>query len=233
MKAFLGKWIYGISMKAVFYIFILSLVSCSFSPDNESFEGVISYKISFTPKSDNEVYNNYQKQKYGEKLNVYISRNGNFKREFLSSGERGFDFFIYDASLNKGYTKWRNIDTIYSSDAFKSGLIFINEKDLTSQEINGQTCRGYFISGIDSKGGQPVSLTYYYPEGREFLDPKLYEKYNDFFYNRVIEKMQSPFYKLIMDLGTFTVTYEIESIKSQKLDSNLFSLPKNIPRKID
>jgi hypothetical protein len=210
---------------------IIFLCGCSQSKNQETFEGTITYNISVTTNTDNLTYNDYQKQKYGNKLKICISKDVSFKREFLTSGLKGFMFFSYDALTNIGFTKWKNIDTIYSSICSDNSLTLLEEKELAEENLLGQSCKGYFISGLDRKGGQLVSLTYFYPLNKEYINPKLYKNYKDFFYNKIIEKTQAPFYKLIMNMGNYIVTYEIEKIENGIVSSEILNLPANIPIK--
>ncbi|MEO8149638.1 MAG: hypothetical protein ABI723_18510 [Bacteroidia bacterium] len=210
---------------------ILFLNSCAQSKKQETFEGTITYKIAVMTKTDNANYNDYQAQKYGDKAKVYISKDGSFKREYLTSGQKGFVFFTYNALTNKCFTKWRNIDTIYSSNCSENSLTLVEEKDLPGETILGQACNGYFISGVDPRGGQPVSLTYFYPKNKEYINPTLYKNYKDFFYNKVIEKAKAPFYKLVMDMGKYIVTFEIVNIETGLITQEFIKIPTNIPVK--
>jgi hypothetical protein len=221
-------------MKNILLILVLNTIllsSCAQTKNQETFEGIITYKISVTTKTDNINYNEYQIQKYGDKLKVYITKDGSFKREFLTSGQKGFVFFTYNALTNTCYTKWRNIDTIYSSICSINSLSFKEEKDLTNETILGQSCKGYYISGIEPKSNQIVSLSYFYPTENQYINPTLYKNYNDFFYNKVMEKIQAPFYKLKMDMGKYIVNFEIEKIENEVINSDIIELPKNIPVK--
>jgi hypothetical protein len=209
----------------------LFLGSCGQTNNHDTFEGTITYKISVTAKTDNENYNDYQKQKYGDKVKFTIAKNGSFKRDFLTSGQNGFVFFIYNSTTNKCFTKWRNIDTTYSFNCSENSLTFLSEKDLPGENILGQLCEGYIISGVDPKGGQPVSMTYFYPTDKEYINPTLYKDYKDFFYNKAIEKMKAPYYKLVMDMGKYIVTYDIEKIEESIIDENVINLPTGIPMK--
>ena len=85
----------------VTFTIFLFLNSCAQSKSKETFEGIITYNISVEVNTDNENYNEYQNQKYGNKLKLYISKDGSFKREFLNSGKKGFSFFTYNSLTNK------------------------------------------------------------------------------------------------------------------------------------
>ena len=213
----------------VTFTIFLFLNSCAQSKSKETFEGIITYNISVEVNTDNENYNEYQNQKYGNKLKLYISKDGSFKREFLNSGKKGFSFFTYNSLTNKSFIKWKNIDTIYSSNCAENVLQLIEEKDISNETIMGIECNGYYISGLEPKSGQIATLTYFYPKDKEYINPSFYKNYNDFFYNKVIEKMKSPFYKLIMEMGKYTVTFTIENIENKIIQEDKFNLPSNIP----
>lgn len=221
-------------MKKIFLFIptiLILLNSCAQTNNKESFEGIITYKISVESNTENEVYNDYQKQKYGDTLKVYITKDGSFKREYLNSGIKGFSFFNYNSSTNKSYTKWKNIDTIYSFNCKENSLSLLNEKKIKSESIMGQECLGYLISAVSPKGGQQVSLSYFYPKDKEYINPTLYENYNDFFYNKIIEEMKAPFYKLIMNMGNYIVTFEIVKIEPKEIQKEVLTLPSTIPIK--
>ena len=120
---------------------------------------------------------------------------------------------------------------IFVSNCIKNSLKLNEEKDLPSEEIYGQTCKSYFISGIEPISGQTVSLTYFYPTDKEYINPALYKNYKDFFYNKVIDKLKSPFYKLIIDMGNYKVTFEVEKIEQINVNFEPAYLLKGIPLK--
>ena len=218
--------------KLIVFFLLSTLISiCAQNKSKESFEGIITYKILFISKTNNVEYNDYQKQKNGEKLKIYILKNGSFKKEYLSSGEKGFDFIIYNSETNKSFVKWRNIDTTFISNCSENNLVLEEEKDLPIEKINGQECEGYFISGIESKSGQKIALKYFYPKNKEYLNPIFYKNFKDGFYNNIIEKIKSPFYKMITETKNYTVIFEIEKIEKTVINPKLIEVPSGIPLK--
>lgn len=207
------------------------LNSCGQKKNEQSFEGIITYKVSFISKSDNVKYNDYQKQKFGEKLKTYILKNGSFKQEYLLSGDKGYDFVIYNSLSNKSYAKWRNIDTTYTSNCATNSLILNVEKDLPVEKVYGQLCEGYLISSVEPNSGQKVSVTYFYPKNKEYLNPTFYKNFKDGFYDKVSKKMKSPFYKMIMDMENYIVTFEVEKIEKTIVNPKLLEMPNGIPLK--
>ena len=207
------------------------LTSCAQNKNKESFEGIITYKVTFIPKTDNTKYNEYQKQKNGEKLKTYISKNGSFKKEYLLSGEKGFDFVAYDSKLNRSYSKWKNIDTTFTSSCSENSLVLEEEKDLPTEKIYNQECEGFLISGIEPNSGQKVKLKYFFPKNKEYLNPKFYKDFKDGFYNIITEKMKSPFYKMVMEMEKYTVIFEVEKIEKIIINPKLIEIPKGIPIK--
>ena len=215
---------------AIFLITTL-LSSCAQNKNNKSFEGIITYKVTFIPKTDNTEYNDYQKQKNGEKIKTYILKNGSFKKEYLSSGEKGFDFVIYNSISNRSFAKWLNIDTTFTANCSENSLVLENEEDLSTENIYGQKCKGFLISGIDPNIGQKIKLKYFYPLNKEYLDPTLYENFKDGFYDKITEKMKAPFYKMEMEMEKYIVIFEVEKIEKVNVSQNLIDIPKAIPIK--
>jgi hypothetical protein len=198
----------------------------------KSFEGVAEYKITFIPKSENNTYIAYQTQKYGKEVNIYYSKTGYIRRDYITSGEKGYDFFVYNPFTNETFTKWRNFDTIYTYNAAKNSLILINQKNIKDTIIQGEKCKGYLIEGKGAIGEQKVALTYYYPKKRSYyINSRLFKKYNDFFFHQMIKKVKTPFSVLIMDMQFYTVIFELKRIKEGFIDQNVFELPNNIPLK--
>lgn len=215
----------------IFILAFLSSHACSQTKPKESFEGIITYKVSFITKSKEGKYFSYQKQKYGNEAKMYVSEKGDFKREYKNSGGMGFDFNIYNHSLNKVFAKWRNIDTIFSLDANNNGLEFLKEERVKGESINGIKCEGYLISARDLIGGQIITQTFFYPTNKEYIDPNLYRNFKDSFYNKVMNKIQSPYYKLKMDMGDYIVVFSLTEIKQQTLNKKTFELPIGLPIK--
>ncbi|MEO6305269.1 MAG: hypothetical protein ABIP51_19065, partial [Bacteroidia bacterium] len=113
----------------------------------------------------------------------------------------------------------------------KNTLIQKEETERPNETINGVNCKSYYISGGDSRSKQPTNLQYFYPVDKEFIDWKLYSNFNDLFYNKVVFKMQAPFYKLIMELSKYTLTFELEKIELKKLTEDLIKFPHGKPVK--
>jgi len=173
-----------------------------------------------------------QKQRFGQVMNLYISRTGDLKREYPNSGFRGLQYTVFKADSARHYASWRsdiakNGDSEYSTDSRVNNLRFIAEKELPAQMINGLQCRCYTVSGADSRNRQVISLTYFYPEGKEFIDPALYKNYQDFFYDKVIAKIKAPYYRLVMDMGSYSMTLTMLKIDPHALPDSVFSIPEN------
>ncbi len=216
----------------VLFVIIYLTTSCAQTKKQASFEGIVTYKITVnTIQSKNTFYQKYQNQKFGQEMKFYILKDGSYKKEFTSSGEKGFEYSIYDAKTNINYTKWKNIDTLYTYNCSTNAIELSKENDLPNEFISGQNYKGYFISGIETISKQNVSMTYYYNSENPFVQPELYSNYHDFFYNKVMSKLQSPFFKLIMDLGKYSVTYEMTNIERKTLSSLIIPIPKNFPIK--
>ena len=218
--------------KVTIFITLFGFVinSCKQPAKKKNFEGIIYYSIIFTPKSPiNNNYTLFQKSRYGDVMKLYVSSTGDFRREFPNSEGSGFQSILYKTATNKHLMQWRNNDTIYASTAAVNSLKFVSEEQLPDENIKGHLCKCYTVWGVITKNRQPVSFTYFYPADKEYIDPDLYKNYNDFLYNKAISKMKAPYYKLIMDMGKYSITLVMESIEAATLDSDIFKNPAIYP----
>ncbi|MDZ4757029.1 MAG: hypothetical protein SGJ10_02670 [Bacteroidota bacterium] len=204
------------------------LFTCSMRTNNkESFEGIITYKITYTPKNPDKRYNDYQQKKFGDTLVLYISKNGDFKKEYPTSGEMGYDYYTYLTRTNKAYLKWRNQDTLATYDCSLNSLKIKSEIEKPSETIHNIVCKGYCITLVDSSNSRRpmlAILTYYYPSNKEYIDPKLYTQHHDFFYNKTMNKIQAPYYKHTLDMGSYEVTFELVKIQAKELSPVVFKI---------
>lgn len=216
-----------ISLLLVLSAFLFSLYFTTRPPKGKSsFEGVITYKIAIVSNAKNPEFDEYLNQKYGQKLIFTIDQDGDFRRDYISSGKKGYEFFIYNVRSNIYYSKWRNSKTIYDNSCSKNTLKFVEEKSVSDEKIFGHMCKGYYISGKLPESNRTASLSYYFRKHhREYIDPQLYIKFKDFFFDKVIRKMRSPFYKLIMDLEVYKVIFEIEKIERKSVNKSVFLIP--------
>ncbi len=159
------------------------------------------------------------------------SENGDFKIVYEDSGVKGYDFTIYNKQQNKIYTKWRNIDTIFSYSASQNSLVLQSEKEGKEIIINGKKCKSFIVCAEEPQSKQEVKLTYYYPIKGVYLNPENYKNYKDFFLDRVISKTKAPFYKIDMNMTKYILIFEIEKIELKEIGQTDLSVPPNIPIK--
>lgn len=211
-----------LSVLIVLVAFLFSVYYVTLKPKKKhSFEGVITYSITIISNAKNSEFDEYLHQKYGKEMIFTIDSEGNFRRDYSSSGKNGYEFFMYDAKSNIYHSKWRNSKTIHQNSCTKNSLTFVEEKRLPKEKILNDSCSGYFISGKLPESNRIASLSYYYKKGKHYIDPKLYKNFNDFFFNKVIQKMRSPFYKLIMDLEVYQVIFEVTKIEKKRVTVTL------------
>ena len=206
-------------------VFLLITIS-SLGQTQNSFEGIITYKVSVNFIENDSPDKEYFEQKYGDTLKVYFNKNGDIFKKIIGSGEYGYDFNLYLNRENNYYAKWKNLDTLYYYN--------VSEENLT--ELSRETGRiddkiNYFkIKGIEPNSRQIVTQKFYYT-GSPYLNGKLFQKFSDFFTDEYYQLSNSPFLKLELDLGNHIITYEAVKIESKKLDDSIFTFPSSIPKK--
>ena len=220
-------------MKSEILILVLIVLPCFATSQNakkESFEGVLTYKSEIVFRNKNSYYQEYFGQKYGDTLKVYYNKKGDILRQFLNSGERGYDFNLYLQSENNYYAKWKNLDTLYYYNTTENALDKINETRGKSGKIQGKKCKYISIEGKDPIGKQIVKLTYHY-SGEPYLDSKLYTGFIDFFTAEILSEANSPFIKLEQDMGDYILTYILVAVERKKIGDFVFQLPDDYPKK--
>ncbi|MBC7425969.1 MAG: hypothetical protein H7321_05490 [Bacteroidia bacterium] len=208
-------------------IIILFICGCN-NGKNKKFEGTVTYKVSVVGLTEDVEYNTFNKEKYGETMKLTINAEGDIRRDYLKTGNHGYDYFIYKQKENKCYAKFHGHDTIIYADCSDNSLIFEKSDTLENEIINGKDCKGFYVTGTEVKGGGKVTLSYFYPEDNEFIDPELYKNYHDYFNDLSAQKMKGLYYKLVMDFGDYMVAYEIKNIESKTIDKKVFELPQNV-----
>ena len=206
-------------------VFLLT-TAVSIAQKKESFEGIITYKVSTEFKEENFPDQEYFEGKYGDTLKVYYNKNGDLYKKVIGSGEFGYDFNLYVNKENNYYSKWKSLDTLYYYNVSEETL---NEISRENGEINEKT--SYFtIKGVEPNSGQIITQTFYYT-GSPYVKKDLFLNFFDFFTNDFYKLSNSAFQKLELDLGNHTVTYEALKIESKELDNRLFSVPSDLPKK--
>lgn len=221
-------------MKKNIFLALLSICffGCSNFGSKESFEGVLTYKVIVTPKIDDPRISEILNERNGNLVRIHLLADGSFRKEHVNSGATGFEYLYFDSKESKLYAKFRNKDTLLVSKTVENTLMFESQKDLPRQKVFGIDCPGYQINAIDPINAQKLALTYYFPENKEYVDPKNYAYYKDFFYDLVVAKAKAPYYKSILDSNLFTITYEIVTIEAKKLDKKSIDVPANAPTKV-
>jgi len=211
-------------------LLITFLIITSFTFDEKSFEGIITYKTEIMFKKENVQYRAYFEQKFGDTLKVFYNEKGDIFKQFFNTGERGYDFNLYLNSNNHYYAKWKNLDTIYHYNVSEQTLEFVKKSKGRSETILGKECNYLQIEGFEPNGKQSVIQKYIY-NGYPYLDPELFRNFEDFYFNDLIDKAKSPFMKMELDLGDYIVTYTAIKIEQIELNNSIFKIPYNVPLK--
>lgn len=196
----------------------------------ESFEGIITYKIDVIFKNENVAHKEYTIEKYGDTLKVFYNKKGDIHRKYIGTGSRGYDFHTYQTSTNNYYAKWKNLDTLYYYNVKANILNFISRDTGTSDSILKKPSKYIVTKGHVPETNEMVSQKFYYT-GFPYLDPKLFKNFKDFFTDETLKISKSPFLKLELELNNFIVIYTAISVEKKILNPKIFKLPQNIPRK--
>lgn len=203
--------------------FCLLIFSCQ---NQENFEGVINYKITYT-SYDSTLSINDLKQNYGKSAKFY-SKNGNTK-------------WVLSDSYYQSVTYLRNKNIIYyltDSDTIqyeeaKDNYEKINEAIILEEKENvlGHKCNILRIkSRITEEGYEDINRVrsfYFSPKFK--LNPSWFLDYNVNNMNAIYSKMGSFPLKIVDEFEFFKIEYEAMEIKSKKLNDEAFIIDKDMP----
>lgn len=207
------------------------LLTAHFAFAQESFEGIVTYKVEVEITNKDLPYQDYFIQKYGDSLQVFYSKEGNIFRQYHNTGPKGYDFHAYLIKNNHYYGKWKNLDTIYHYDAIDPAIELVEIKKGRSIEILGQKCRSVVMKMYDPRGEQNV-IQYMYYSGKPYLDPLLFENLKDMHTNRYHEISKSVPLKMVMDLDGYILRMTALKVEEIPVDPSRFTIPEGIPLKL-
>ncbi|MCG8331739.1 MAG: hypothetical protein MI974_28900 [Chitinophagales bacterium] len=215
-------------MKLQFIIISILLLLGTSVMSQKAFEGIIIYKVDTHLKKKNHPYNEYFSQKYGDTLRVTIKQNGNMKREFIGSGELGYEWAIYDQNKNEFYTKWKSMDSIFYYDC---GEVITDLQSFES--VNGTTkildkdCESIVIHSIEPNLNEHIHQKFFF-SGDEKIIEGTYDGFKDGYLNRVYAQSKSHILRWEFEQMFVRVEFEAVSIEWKPIDNDVFKIPKGI-----
>ncbi|MEL7118516.1 MAG: hypothetical protein AAFO07_03725 [Bacteroidota bacterium] len=205
----------------IFLIFNLTSYS------QKAFEGIIDYKIEVKLKKLDHLYNEYYAQKYGDTMRVYISKNGSMKREYLGSGEMGYDWAIYRQDKNEFYAKWKSMDSIfyYNCEEVMTELKSFEAGPI--KQILGRDCRSIIIEAFEPIEEVSVIQKFYF-SGEEYIQDGTYDKFKDGYLDKFYSTSGAHFLEWELEQNFIIVNFEAISIERKKIGKEIFKIPNGI-----
>lgn len=202
-------------------IILLLITICSNLCAQKNFEGKILFKTDISiPDSAKDVKMKLQ-QKYGDSLEIYYSKNGNFKRQYLNSGNSGNDYQLYFPENGKIKFVKKNTTKIDSGFVNTNSLIFVEKIKVANEKIMKVDCECYLYKAAD-KFGKKANVKYCFSNQTPKLDFKLYEKHEDFFLNDFFKTSQRPYLKFSFETDRFILTYTATELEEMTLNQVMF-----------
>ncbi|MFK7747786.1 MAG: hypothetical protein AB8B65_05325 [Kordia sp.] len=209
---------------------MICIFCTSFCWSQETFEGVITYKIELTFKKEDVPNKAYIAQKFGDTLKIFYNKKGDIHKKYIGSGAQGYDFHTYKTNTNNFYAKWENIDTLYHYNVNENILTFLSKESGTSEAILNKPSKYILIKGYVAETNEMVHQKFYYT-GFPYLNPALFKNFKEFFLDEILKTSKSPFLKKTLEMDDFIITYTVIKIERKFLSPKIFKLPKNIPQK--
>lgn len=205
-------------MKKIFFsisfLFISFLINAQ-----DSFEGVVTFKTDITvakkaPK-DLLLKLNY---KYGDSLQMFYNKEGNFRRKYLNSGEYGgIDTQTYNVEEAKLIIKIKDRKDVQFNDVSINTLKLISFKKIENEYIINLDCECYEYIG-KAQNNKKVNLKFCFSKLINKVNIKSFEKYKDFFISDFFKLAERPYLKFEMQTDEFTLKFT--AVKISNIDLN-------------
>ena len=214
-------------MKALYIISLLAVItsSCAMTPSSQkSFEGIVTFVVSVEILEETHL-DEFYRCKYGDTVLLYVSSDGDYRREYPQACRYGIDYVLYSHDQNVMYAKINGLDTVLWFDSSVNSLALDLMSEGEEAVVLGSSCKSVSMRGHDVATGKKAWVTYYY-SGSPMIDPELYSRHKDYFLDRVYGEAQSQYLKYEMEMETYKATFEAVKVVPQKLGKDLFRMEK-------
>lgn len=183
-----------------------------------NFEGMITFKI------DIDISKTAPKDmlsrlffKYGDSMQMFYSKEGNFKRKFINSNKYGgLDYQTYNADDEKLFIKDKDAELVKTNDVSVNTLKLISFNQIENEFIVNLDCECYQYVG-QAANKKMVTLQFCYSSLMNKINVAAFEKYNDFFVNDYFKKAERPYLKYSMTLDDFSLKFTAVKIENTDL----------------
>ena len=202
-------------------IITLFITTLSFA---QNFSGRITYDVNVQITDSTYKYSDYQKGKYGDKMEVVIDKNGNFRRDYPNSKIPGFDKIILNVEKNKSFVKFNYTDTIFIGDKYSEPTDLIKIDTLNTEKILGHDCEIFQIKTLESQGENfQIWTTKIYSSKDLKINTKSYKDWKEGNWGLIFNFNQGIFLKMVVSNHFMIITYTAKEIEEiDNINSSLF-----------
>lgn len=196
------------------YIILPFLFLFFIARPQDTFVGTIKFKtkIELNGSASEETYKRISAT-YGDGMEMFYNRNGNFIRRYFNSGEAGLESEKFAYKGNKLYIKMKNIQNEIIRDVSINSLKFISSKKIPNEYIMNLDCECYEYVSEDERG-KTLKINYCFSKLFNKIYTKIFEKYKDYFISDFFITHKRPYLKYVLQTDEFTLTFS--AIKYEK-----------------
>ncbi|WP_339784689.1 hypothetical protein [uncultured Imperialibacter sp.] len=191
----------------------LALLTCPLVK-SQSFEGVITYQISYSSKLPNVTSEQFSSM-MGTTQEYYIKH---WKYKSVSNGSLS-EWQLYVPSENRLYNKFNMSDTLLWNDGGVNADKVVSYEIKKSQaEVLGYNCDALILNTQSGK-------TIYYYNDKLKVDLNLYKNHRYGNWALIMEQTKSLALKMEIETPQFSMTSVAVQVKEMELPDSFFALP--------
>lgn len=210
-------------------LIVMFLLNQGLYGQNQSvfFEGKITFIPTVETYVEDSITSDYLIKRIGDTMNYYFAKNGDLRRETITTFYGGLEDALYKKNANLQYIKFNGFDTLYYYDAGVNSAKIIGESDGVGETILNLSTKYIELETIDPDLGK-VNIQYFYSSELS-INPENYKSFKDGFTDYLFRETNAPFLKLILTYEKFQLTYTAISFKPEPLVDSIFEV-QQLPR---
>jgi len=199
-------------------ILLILILLTNYSYGQKNFEGIITFNTEIsTSELAKDSLQEILEYNYGKSLKVFYKKNGNFIRKYLKTGEYGNDYQIYFNDTGELLITQKGSNKIDTLDVKINKLELIDKSVIKNKvRILNSKCDCIIYNAI-SENKESVTLEFCYSSDLLKIDPKGFQKHNDFFLSDYFTFSKSPYLKYRLKTKEFELNFTATEIIEKEI----------------
>ncbi|MFT3796497.1 hypothetical protein [Flavobacterium sp.] len=201
------------------FLFLLSILKVN---SQNSFEGIINFKVKIETHKDSIELNRKLIDKYGEDISMYYFKNASLSVNYLDNNGKILYYSKFSPTTGIMTTHFKNkgVENVKKSSTIE--LAFLEKRKIANENIIGKDCE-CFEYKTEDRSALIYKLTYCFSSKTPKIDYRNFKECKDFFMKEYYETSERPYLKYIIENKFMKVTWEAQDIQTKEIDQSIYN----------